>query len=113
MADQLTDDQISEFKEAFSLFDKDGDGGRASAGDGGVRRSLASPGGDGVCGEVGIGGGELDDKVAAGGGEADDEGLGGAEEGVAVGEGAEAGGAGDGGVGGEEEAVEVDEVHLK
>ena len=26
MADQLTDDQIVEFKEAFSLFDKDGDG---------------------------------------------------------------------------------------
>ncbi|KAK1571049.1 hypothetical protein Q3G72_011165 [Acer saccharum] len=26
MADQLTDDQISEFKETFSLFDKDGDG---------------------------------------------------------------------------------------
>ena len=26
MADQLTDDQIFEFKEAFSLFDKDGDG---------------------------------------------------------------------------------------
>ena len=26
MADQLSDDQISEFKEAFSLFDKDGDG---------------------------------------------------------------------------------------
>ncbi|KAL4565250.1 hypothetical protein LXL04_029336 [Taraxacum kok-saghyz] len=26
MADQLTDDQISEFKEAFSLFDKDDDG---------------------------------------------------------------------------------------
>ena len=26
MADQLIDDQISEFKEAFSLFDKDGDG---------------------------------------------------------------------------------------
>jgi hypothetical protein len=26
MADQLTDDQIAEFKEAFSLFDKDGDG---------------------------------------------------------------------------------------
>ncbi|XP_020243924.1 trafficking protein particle complex subunit 2-like isoform X1 [Asparagus officinalis] len=25
MADQLTEDQISEFKEAFSLFDKDGD----------------------------------------------------------------------------------------
>ncbi|CAJ1947730.1 unnamed protein product [Sphenostylis stenocarpa] len=29
MADQLTDDQISEFKEAFSLFDKDGDGSRS------------------------------------------------------------------------------------
>ncbi|KAL0844705.1 hypothetical protein Bca101_017951 [Brassica carinata] len=29
MADQLTDDQISEFKEAFSLFDKDGDGTRS------------------------------------------------------------------------------------
>ncbi|KAF4730694.1 hypothetical protein FOZ63_009025, partial [Perkinsus olseni] len=26
MADQLTEEQISEFKEAFSLFDKDGDG---------------------------------------------------------------------------------------
>jgi Ca2+-binding EF-hand superfamily protein len=26
MADQLTDDQIAEFKEAFSLFDKDSDG---------------------------------------------------------------------------------------
>ncbi|CAM8880717.1 unnamed protein product [Rhodiola kirilowii] len=26
MADQLNDNQISEFKEAFSLFDKDGDG---------------------------------------------------------------------------------------
>ncbi|KAK8945617.1 Calmodulin-1 [Platanthera guangdongensis] len=25
MAEQLTDDQIAEFKEAFSLFDKDGD----------------------------------------------------------------------------------------
>ncbi|KAM7515568.1 hypothetical protein LguiA_005151 [Lonicera macranthoides] len=25
MAEELTDDQISEFKEAFSLFDKDGD----------------------------------------------------------------------------------------
>jgi len=28
MADQLTDEQIAEFKEAFSLFDKDGDGTR-------------------------------------------------------------------------------------
>ena len=26
MAEQLTEDQIAEFKEAFSLFDKDGDG---------------------------------------------------------------------------------------
>ena len=26
MTEQLTEDQISEFKEAFSLFDKDGDG---------------------------------------------------------------------------------------
>jgi Ca2+-binding EF-hand superfamily protein len=27
MADLLTDEQIAEFKEAFALFDKDGDGG--------------------------------------------------------------------------------------
>ena len=26
MADQLTEEQITEFKDAFSLFDKDGDG---------------------------------------------------------------------------------------
>jgi len=26
MADQLTEEQIAEFKEAFALFDKDGDG---------------------------------------------------------------------------------------
>ncbi|RUP42862.1 calmodulin [Jimgerdemannia flammicorona] len=26
MADQLTEDQISEFKEAFKVFDKDGNG---------------------------------------------------------------------------------------
>lgn len=26
MADEFTEDQIAEFKEAFSLFDKDGDG---------------------------------------------------------------------------------------
>ena len=26
MAEKLTEDQIAEFKEAFSLFDKDGDG---------------------------------------------------------------------------------------
>jgi Ca2+-binding EF-hand superfamily protein len=30
MAEQLSTDQISEFKEAFSLFDKDGDGTLAS-----------------------------------------------------------------------------------
>jgi hypothetical protein len=30
MADQLTDEQIAEFKEAFSLFDKDGDGNPSS-----------------------------------------------------------------------------------
>ncbi|XP_061360537.1 calmodulin-2/4-like isoform X1 [Gastrolobium bilobum] len=30
MADQLSDEQISEFKEAFSLFDKDGDGSHLS-----------------------------------------------------------------------------------
>lgn len=30
MAEQLTEEQISEFKEAFSLFDKDGDGGSFS-----------------------------------------------------------------------------------
>ena len=29
-ADQLTEEQVSEFKEAFSLFDKDGDGMRRS-----------------------------------------------------------------------------------
>jgi Ca2+-binding EF-hand superfamily protein len=27
MADHLSDEQIAEFKEAFALFDKDGDGG--------------------------------------------------------------------------------------
>ena len=26
MADQLTEEQVAEFKEAFALFDKDGDG---------------------------------------------------------------------------------------
>ncbi|AEE34506.1 putative serine/threonine-protein phosphatase with EF-hands [Arabidopsis thaliana] len=33
MADQLTDEQISEFKEAFSLFDKDGDDSISDSGD--------------------------------------------------------------------------------
>ena len=39
MADQLTEEQIAEFKEAFSLFDKDGDGAYWVAG-----RSLRVPG---------------------------------------------------------------------
>jgi Ca2+-binding EF-hand superfamily protein len=30
MAEQLSDEQIAEFKEAFALFDKDGDGARDS-----------------------------------------------------------------------------------
>ncbi|GAB2275037.1 Calnexin-like [Dionaea muscipula] len=40
MADQLTDEQISEFKEAFSLFDKDGDGCITTKELGTVMRSL-------------------------------------------------------------------------
>uniref|UniRef100_A0A9I9DAK8 EF-hand domain-containing protein n=12 Tax=Mesangiospermae TaxID=1437183 RepID=A0A9I9DAK8_CUCME len=40
MAEQLTDDQISEFKEAFSLFDKDGDGCITTKELGTVMRSL-------------------------------------------------------------------------
>ncbi|KAL3644525.1 hypothetical protein CASFOL_009705 [Castilleja foliolosa] len=40
MADRLTDDQISEFKEAFSLFDKDGDGCITTKELGTVMRSL-------------------------------------------------------------------------
>uniref|UniRef100_K3XLP3 EF-hand domain-containing protein n=1 Tax=Setaria italica TaxID=4555 RepID=K3XLP3_SETIT len=40
MADQLTDDQIAEFKEAFSLFDKDGDGCITTKELGTVMRSL-------------------------------------------------------------------------
>ena len=36
MADQLTEEQIAEFKEAFSLFDKDGDGESVSV----VRQSV-------------------------------------------------------------------------
>ncbi|KAJ6947872.1 calmodulin [Populus alba x Populus x berolinensis] len=40
MADQLTEDQISEFKEAFSLFDKDGDGCITTKELGTVMRSL-------------------------------------------------------------------------
>ena len=30
LAADLTDEQVSEFKEAFALFDKDGDGARAA-----------------------------------------------------------------------------------
>jgi calmodulin len=40
MADHLTDEQIGEFKEAFSLFDKDGDGSITTQELGTVMRSL-------------------------------------------------------------------------
>uniref|UniRef100_A0A2K5JHR2 EF-hand domain-containing protein n=1 Tax=Colobus angolensis palliatus TaxID=336983 RepID=A0A2K5JHR2_COLAP len=40
MADQLTEEQIAEFKEAFSLFDKDGDGTITTKELGAVLRSL-------------------------------------------------------------------------
>jgi len=40
MADQLSEEQISEFKEAFSLFDKDGDGTITTRELGTVMRSL-------------------------------------------------------------------------
>ncbi|CAO1614645.1 unnamed protein product [Sympodiomycopsis kandeliae] len=40
MADQLTEEQIAEFKEAFSLFDKDGDGSITVKELGTVMRSL-------------------------------------------------------------------------
>ncbi|GFP96520.1 calmodulin [Phtheirospermum japonicum] len=40
MADKLTEEQIAEFKEAFSLFDKDGDGCITSKELGTVMRSL-------------------------------------------------------------------------
>ena len=41
MADQLTEEQIAEFKEAFSLFDKDGDGTITTKELGTVMRSLS------------------------------------------------------------------------
>ncbi|KAM3503663.1 hypothetical protein MY10362_004062 [Beauveria mimosiformis] len=40
MADSLTEDQVAEFKEAFSLFDKDGDGQITTKELGTVMRSL-------------------------------------------------------------------------
>lgn len=40
MADQLSQEQVAEFKEAFSLFDKDGDGTITSKELGTVMRSL-------------------------------------------------------------------------
>jgi hypothetical protein len=43
MADQLTDEQIAEFKEAFSLFDKDGDGNPSSPPPSPPDRACAAP----------------------------------------------------------------------
>jgi calmodulin len=43
MADQLTEEQIAEYKEAFSLFDKDGDGTIKTKELGTIMRSLQSP----------------------------------------------------------------------
>eukprot|EP00536_Pseudo-nitzschia_multiseries_P002086 jgi/Psemu1/235350/estExt_Genewise1.C_280011 len=42
MADQYSEEQIAEFKEAFSLFDKDGDGTIDSEELGGILRSLGN-----------------------------------------------------------------------
>lgn len=49
-ADQLTEEQIAEFKEAFSLFDKDGDGTITTKELGTVMRSLGqNPTGESRC----------------------------------------------------------------
>ena len=40
MADKLTQDEIEQFKEAFSLFDKNGDGSVSTAELGTIMRSL-------------------------------------------------------------------------
>lgn len=42
MVDALTEEQIAEFKEAFSLFDKDGDGNITTKELGTVMRSLGA-----------------------------------------------------------------------
>ena len=41
MADKLSEEQIAEFKEAFSVFDKDGDGTITTVEVGTVMKSLA------------------------------------------------------------------------
>lgn len=46
MVEQLTEEQIAEFKEAFALFDKDGDGGITSVELGQVMRKLGNTASD-------------------------------------------------------------------
>uniref|UniRef100_A0A8C2MDH7 Calmodulin n=1 Tax=Cricetulus griseus TaxID=10029 RepID=A0A8C2MDH7_CRIGR len=52
MADQLTEEQIAEFKEAFSLFDKDGDGTITTKELGTVMRSLGQNSTEDMINEV-------------------------------------------------------------
>jgi calmodulin len=57
MAAELTDEQIAEFKEAFALFDKDGDGTITTKELGTVMRSLGQVRDDarGTAGNLGVG----------------------------------------------------------
>ncbi|CAD7681853.1 unnamed protein product [Nyctereutes procyonoides] len=48
MADELTEEQMAEFKEAFSLFAKDGDGTITTKELGAVMRSLMEADGNGI-----------------------------------------------------------------